>query len=140
VVQFDLDDILLGMREVDRQVVEVLGELACTISVRIMSSLHISPICCVPRGPSTVTSLDLMVTLTIREKHVSNYSSNAPSRVASRCKFCLARLAVIPVLEKTNRTHLPRERSRSQMNECTSFWTFRVVGMAGERGKNRGQW
>ena len=35
VVQFDLDDILLGMREVDRQVVEVLGELACTIPVRI---------------------------------------------------------------------------------------------------------
>jgi hypothetical protein len=31
VVQFDLDDILLGMREVDRQVVEVLCELACTI-------------------------------------------------------------------------------------------------------------
>jgi len=30
VVEFDLDDIFLGMREVDRQVVEVLGELACT--------------------------------------------------------------------------------------------------------------
>jgi len=30
VVQLNLDDIFLGMREVDRQVVEVLGELACT--------------------------------------------------------------------------------------------------------------
>lgn len=37
VVQFDLDYILLGMREIDRQVVEVLGELACTVSVRISS-------------------------------------------------------------------------------------------------------
>jgi hypothetical protein len=32
VVEFDLDDIFLGMREVDRQVVEVLGELAYTNS------------------------------------------------------------------------------------------------------------
>jgi hypothetical protein len=32
------------MREVDRQVVEVLGELACAVAVRISSSIHISPI------------------------------------------------------------------------------------------------
>lgn len=66
VVQFDLDDILLGMREVDRQVVEVLGELACTIPVRISPAFHIPQIWCVPRGPSTVTSRDFMTTLTIR--------------------------------------------------------------------------
>src|SRR4051812_36054403 len=29
VVQLDVDDILLGVREVDRQVAEVLGEFAC---------------------------------------------------------------------------------------------------------------
>jgi hypothetical protein len=40
-VKFDLDDIFLWMREVDRQVVEVLGELAYTISIRI-SSAYIS--------------------------------------------------------------------------------------------------
>lgn len=31
VVQFDVDDIGLGVREIDGQVVEVLGELACSI-------------------------------------------------------------------------------------------------------------
>jgi hypothetical protein len=82
VVQLDLDDILLGMREVDCQVVEVLGELACSLSVRIPSCLHMLPICCVPRGPSTVTSRDLMVTLTIRGQQVSNCPSfNAPARI-----------------------------------------------------------
>jgi len=43
VVEFDLDDIFLGMREVDRQVVEVLGELAYTFSVRISSTCIFRP-------------------------------------------------------------------------------------------------
>ena len=36
VVQFDDDDILLGLGEVDRQMVEVLGEFACS-SINIVS-------------------------------------------------------------------------------------------------------
>ncbi len=64
-VEFDLDDVFLRMREVDRQVVEVLGELAYTDIRQNILHTYVSPIRCVPRGPSTVTSLDLMVTLTI---------------------------------------------------------------------------
>ena len=67
VVQFDVDNILLWVGEVDGQVVEVLRELACISSIRSpMSLASHSSFRCVPRGPSTVTSRDLMVTLTIR--------------------------------------------------------------------------
>lgn len=65
VVQLDVDDILLWVGEVDCQVVEVLRELACFSSIRTISSTCISSFRSVPRGPSTVTSRDLMVTLTI---------------------------------------------------------------------------
>jgi hypothetical protein len=126
----------LGCEKLTAKWLRFLVSLPVQYSVRIYSSLYISLIYCVPRGPSTVTSLDLMVTLTVGEKLVSNCSStNAPGRDASRCTFCLALLPVLPGLGKTNRTHLPRGRSRSRMNECTSFWTFRVVGMAGRRRK-----
>jgi hypothetical protein len=78
-----------------------------------------------------------MVTLTIGVKQVSSCSSsNAPALYVYRRKFCQVPLAVFPGLRRTNRTHLPRGRPRSRMNECTSFWTFRVVGMAGRRRKN----
>ncbi len=94
VVQLNLDDILLGMREVDRQVVEVLGELACSFSVRIPSCLQMLPICCVPRGPSTVTSRDLMVTLTIRgNKSVIVLLSMRQLELYVVVKFCQAPLA-----------------------------------------------
>jgi hypothetical protein len=66
VVQLDVDDILLWVGEVDSQMLEVLGELAYA-TVNFLSLMN----CfnrCLPRGPSTVTILDLMVTLTIRAK------------------------------------------------------------------------
>ena len=75
-VQLDVDEVLLGVREVDCQVAQVLGEFAYLLHqscaplllLPTLSSRHI------PRGPSTVTSLDLMVTLTIRATDISTLS------------------------------------------------------------------
>jgi hypothetical protein len=61
-VELDVDDVLLGVREVDCEMAEVLGELALE-GVRLW--LLKTRFCAIPRGPSTVTSLDLIVTLTI---------------------------------------------------------------------------
>ena len=70
VVQFDVDDILLWVREVDGQVVKVLCELAYNSP---STPAPFSPSCglFIPRGPVTVTSLDLMVTLTVRKSLIS---------------------------------------------------------------------
>lgn len=69
VVDLDADDTGLGHGEGDRQVAEVLDELAyfITSSVRISISPlgSLSGSLCSPRGPSTVTILDLIETLTV---------------------------------------------------------------------------
>lgn len=66
VVQLDVDDILLGVREVDCEMVQVLGELAYFLLVRSLFPTRGDWNWSVPRGPSTVTRRDLMVTLTVK--------------------------------------------------------------------------
>ena len=68
-VQFNVDNILLGVREIDCQVVEILRKFACS-SIRQTASF-VTPDLRIPRGPSTVTSLDLIVTLTTRMESTS---------------------------------------------------------------------
>jgi hypothetical protein len=79
VVELDVDDVLLWVREVDGQMAEVLDELACALldswfRAGACASRGSSSSCglCVEQGalplaPSTVTNLDLMVTLTVGE-------------------------------------------------------------------------
>jgi hypothetical protein len=62
-VQFDVDYILLGLGEVDGQMVEVLCELAYSSVNTVSVSLPFDG--SIPRGPSTVINLDLIWTLTI---------------------------------------------------------------------------
>lgn len=70
-VDFDANQVLLEHREVDSQVAQVLGELACDFGsdrrcqpgVRA-SRLGSCGVVALPRGPSTVTFRALMVTLT----------------------------------------------------------------------------
>ncbi len=68
VVNLDADDTRLGRGEGDRQVAEVLDELACFIIFSVRYSHLFAGFCvsdlCSPRGPSTVTILDLIETLT----------------------------------------------------------------------------
>ncbi len=61
------------MGEVDCQMVEVLGELAY-FPVRNPPSCILFFIDALPRGPSTVTNRELMVTLTIRSQQISGCS------------------------------------------------------------------
>ncbi len=89
VVQLDVDDVLLGQRKVDGQMVQALGELPYLRfppSVRQLptvvsrrpfgTSQHL-----VPRGPSTVTFLALMWTLTVHaEVAASAIATHQPSR------------------------------------------------------------
>jgi hypothetical protein len=63
VVQLDIDDLLLWVGEVDSQMAEIFGENSCpAVSPQSFNSF---PDHSVPLGPSTVTFLDLMVTLTV---------------------------------------------------------------------------
>lgn len=70
VVDFDRDDVLLGLVEVDGNVAQVLNELSCFRLSDIVPPPRTPGAgrfgYFVPRGPSTVTSRDLMLTLTIR--------------------------------------------------------------------------
>lgn len=68
-VEFNGDDTLLCERETDGQVTEVLDELACSMCECFpFFFLPFSPADPgVPRGPSTVTVLVLMWTLTVEE-------------------------------------------------------------------------
>lgn len=79
VVDLQPDNVLLELREVDGDVAEVLDELACFSVLETSRSLSSTPLLhgdivvrgyserCIPRGPSTVTILDLMLTLTVDE-------------------------------------------------------------------------
>ena len=70
VVEFDVDDVLGGMREADGKVRQVLDQLAWTMFRLRFPHVY----CCalnVPLGPSTVTILDLMCTLTVLGTSVS---------------------------------------------------------------------
>jgi hypothetical protein len=94
VVELNVDDILLWVGEVDCQVGEVLGELACGTLLDIAGCGLVD---CefVPRGPSTVTSLDLIATLTVQKKPVSYWvlhpilrpSALARLSIALPCRF-----------------------------------------------------
>ena len=79
-VHLDGERVGLGLRERDREVAEVLDELAYSSADTPVSKRRPPPTVlfdmsgfagngsskfCVPRGPSTVTSLDLMLTLTV---------------------------------------------------------------------------
>lgn len=84
VVQFDVDDLLLWVREVDSEMLKVLHKLAYIHPVRILPSCLQPCFRCVPRGPSTVTIRDLMVTLTVvRSKLVNALLPNIPKRMLS---------------------------------------------------------
>ena len=111
VVQFDVDYILLGVREVDCQMAEVLRELACSF-VRLPSLYLSSRDLQIPRGPSTVTSRDLIVTLTIRPQYISNCS---PSNALVRESFNFIQFYSnhFQRLRRENCAHHPRGRSRS---------------------------
>jgi len=92
VVDLDGDGVLLGVAEVDSQVTEVLDELACdSTTVRLDCSTAWGGFVCfaavgvfVPRGPSTVTILVLMASLTAREKIVSTVCPSHRSPVNRR--------------------------------------------------------
>lgn len=120
VMQFDVDDLLLWVREVDCEMVEVLDKLAYCFLLDPL--LPITPLLeCIPRGPSTVTIRDLMVTLTICAKQISECASSLyPKMMPSPISRTL--LQGDSWLDQgSNCTHLHRGRSKTRWNECTSF-------------------
>lgn len=67
VMDLNGDGVLLGVAEVDSQVAQILDQLACIPSVRdVHRQIAIGHGWFVPRGPSTVTTRVLMLTLTTR--------------------------------------------------------------------------
>jgi len=106
VVKLDVDDILLWVREVDSQMVQVLCEFACNPP---STPAPLSQMCdyFIPLGPVTVTSLDLMVTLTVRKSLISICSSS--NAVFSGCPQIL---------------HLPSQSTSHRTGEpaLTTLW------------------
>lgn len=83
-VELNVDEVLLGVGEGNREVAEVLAELAWRPSSIFFARIATGRGWCVPRGPSTVTTLVLMETFTaIRD---SSLARRHAFRVVARAR------------------------------------------------------
>jgi len=101
-VHFDRDDVLLWVLEGDGQVAEVLCEFACEIGLSTMSCGYCDWKDDLPLGPSTVMTLVLMATLTVK------HSPSAIRSASIRGQGFLSRTAIwnLQSLLRVNVPHL----------------------------------